>query len=56
MAPTASARARAASSGTALSDRDGNDKSCELFRFEQLEIPELTLMIFVNVSEVIDTG
>ena len=55
-APTASARASAAGSGTALSDRDGNDNSCELFRFEQLEIPELTLMIFVNVSEVIDTG
>ena len=50
--PTASARASAASSGTALSGMDSDDKSCKLFRFEQLENRELTLEIFVNVPEV----
>ena len=56
-APTASARASAASSGTALSGMDSNDKSCKLFRFEQLENRELTLEMFVYVpEEFIDTG
>ena len=42
-APTASARASAASSGTALSGKDSDDKSCKRFRFEQLENRKLTL-------------